>query len=659
MENSAFVPNPIPPPALVVFSQAGGLPEALRMQRPFNPQETKDLHVPFATAGFGIRHVDGYPGLPAHLLHHLQPRFLHPALDPHTPFGSGAFRPLGPASSDAKSFPSAFAPPSKCPDVEGGAGRHDTSPRRQPQPRQPPGPPAAHLSSIFSPSEERAFSEGPGLQTRRPPGAGSASPGGSSPQPAVKEESMEEDREAASPASEGTERSTPEEGRGFRLGPVFGPVVGRCAGPEPLGGLGALGLGLGFGPAYRLAAAASPAAAAAIAKGQRCLLFDQGKKKIQRDPSCCPACGITLRPGELESHYIQEVERLYKLSSVRRVRRDASRPAQPPATPPAAAAANRRDALAATEATPEGRWEGNPHILPAYAPMERFETYQRIKANRQGRLRIKNRKRKPDEATCPVCNERVHGSLEELNSHVEQCVRKHGSGVDEEENVDVEGDSEMFVEYEWTGQRRIRASALLVGGYAGVGMATTSSASRPGEEEEDLVVDGDDTATFGPAQFSEADVVMPSVDGGPREEKERHALREAVISPGGTANCVSASENDNTLGTADTVEESATEDDAAAPEASECHQKTPSPEEDSGGPLVEALKNRIRELEGETRSVAIKCLICMDVYKKPVISICCWHVHCEECWLHTLGAKKLCPQCNMITSPSDLRRIYL
>lgn len=23
-------------------------------------------------------------------------------------------------------------------------------------------------------------------------------------------------------------------------------------------------------------------------------------------------------------------------------------------------------------------------------------------------------------------------------------------------------------------------------------------------------------------------------------------------------------------------------------------------------------------------------------YKKPVISTVCWHVHCEECWLHTL-----------------------
>jgi len=53
-----------------------------------------------------------------------------------------------------------------------------------------------------------------------------------------------------------------------------------------------------------------------------------------------------------------------------------------------------------------------------------LQTYQRIKANRQGRLRIKNRKRKVDEATCPVCNERVQGSVEELNSHVEMCLRK-------------------------------------------------------------------------------------------------------------------------------------------------------------------------------------------------------------------------------------------
>ena len=63
---------------------------------------------------------------------------------------------------------------------------------------------------------------------------------------------------------------------------------------------------------------------------------------------------------------------------------------------------------------------------------------------------------------------------------------------------------------------------------AATGMATSSSRPSPVEEEADLVVDGDDSATYGPPQYSEADVVMTSADG-PREEKEREALREALI----------------------------------------------------------------------------------------------------------------------------------
>ncbi|EFN86972.1 hypothetical protein EAI_04421 [Harpegnathos saltator] len=104
MDNSAYVPNHLPPPSLVVFSQPGTLPEALRMQRPFNPQVTdsKDLQVPFSTAaslGYGLHHML-----------HLPPQFLHP-LDHRLPFGG--FRPL---------VPSAFAPPSKCLKVETGNG---------------------------------------------------------------------------------------------------------------------------------------------------------------------------------------------------------------------------------------------------------------------------------------------------------------------------------------------------------------------------------------------------------------------------------------------------------------------------------------------------------------------------------------------------------
>ena len=74
--------------------------------------------------------------------------------------------------------------------------------------------------------------------------------------------------------------------------------------------------------------------------------------------------------------------------------------------------------------------------------------------------------------------------------------------------------------------------------------------------------------------------------------------------------------------------------------------------------VIESLKTRIHQLEVASRS-APRCLICLEPYKTPVTSIVCWHVHCEQCWLQTLGSKKLCPQCQKITTPADLRRIYL
>ncbi|XP_064094934.1 E3 ubiquitin-protein ligase Rnf220-like [Macrobrachium nipponense] len=77
------------------------------------------------------------------------------------------------------------------------------------------------------------------------------------------------------------------------------------------------------------------------------------------------------------------------------------------------------------------------------------------------------------------------------------------------------------------------------------------------------------------------------------------------------------------------------------------------------GPTMEALRARVRELEEERLMGRYSCRVCHGDYDKPVVSISCWHVHCETCWLHALAAKKLCPQCSVITSTSDLRRVYL
>ncbi|EZA56003.1 hypothetical protein X777_03688 [Ooceraea biroi] len=218
MDNSAYVPNHLPPPSLVVFSQAGGLPEALRMQRPFNPQVTdsKDLQVPFSTAaslGYGLHHML-----------HLPPQFLHP-LDHRLPFGG--FRPL---------VPSAFAPPSKCLKVETGNGAVPgngglpslgslSSMSNMFSPTSLPGAGGGGVVSVSGAAAVAAAAaaaaagqEVGGPQS--PAGSASRSPtgtGGTGSVPNRGATPDEEDRDAnATPGSENTERSTPEEGRPYR-----------------------------------------------------------------------------------------------------------------------------------------------------------------------------------------------------------------------------------------------------------------------------------------------------------------------------------------------------------------------------------------------------------------------------------------------------------
>jgi len=146
--------------------------------------------------------------------------------------------------------------------------------------------------------------------------------------------------------------------------------------------------------------------------------------------------------------------------------------------------------------------------------------------------------------------------------------------------------------------------------------------------------------------------VIPCSADEPDEDHVRQALRGAVIS----------GENSPVGKNGPTREQSPedeTEDDPAETKVNKHNEDRDHHFREGNSDLViGSLKVRIKELE-KKKSEKIKCLICMEPYTNPLASISCWHVHCEECWLRTLGAKKLCPQCNMITSPSDLRRIYL
>lgn len=309
------------------------------------------------------------------------------------------------------------------------------------------------------------------------------------------------------------------------------------------------------------------------------------KRKQTELPTSCPVCSVTLRPTEVDGHFTAEIEKLQKITSTKH-------------------RANGKTTGASGSAVNGGENAGD----------KCWETYQKIKANRQNRQRAKARKRRAEEVVCPICNRETS---EDINLHVEMCLRRsEGNGGDSDENIDVEG----FEEYEWAGQSRVRVTSLLEGGVSNLGTSLSMA-----DEDEDLVVDGDDAQLYGSPQYFERDVILPGND------REQIALRRAVLESYGEK-----PEIKNVPEKMD-VEDTAKED-----------------------PVLEVLKKRIAELESrEQEKEAYKCLICMERYRTPVISVSCWHVHCEQCWLQTLGAKKLCPQCNMITSPADLRRIYM
>ncbi|XP_053549367.1 E3 ubiquitin-protein ligase RNF220 isoform X3 [Bombina bombina] len=293
-------------------------------------------------------------------------------------------------------------------------------------------------------------------------------------------------------------------------------------------------------------------------------------------------------------------------------------------------------------------------------PGGREETFLRVRANRQTRLNARigkmKRRKQDDGQVCPLCNRPLSGSEEEMSRHVELCLSKRETCMNEDDSVDIENEN-RFEEYEWCGQKRIRATTLLEGGFRGSGFIMCSSKENH-DSDADLDVDGDDTLEYGKAQYTEADVI-PCTGEEPGEAKEREALRGAVLNGGTPTSRISsefskwASDDMPSTSNGDNSKQDAAQKTC---KNSDIEKIT----EDSTVTTFDALKARIRELERQlSRGDRYKCLICMDSYTMPLTSIQCWHVHCEECWLRTLGAKKLCPQCNTITSPGDLRRVYL
>ncbi|GFS29928.1 e3 ubiquitin-protein ligase RNF220 [Nephila pilipes] len=313
---------------------------------------------------------------------------------------------------------------------------------------------------------------------------------------------------------------------------------------------------------------------------------------------CCPVCGITLRSPELESHFNHEVDKLSKIP------KNSKKPI-------------RDDSGIST-------------------------TYVQVKSNRENRLTAKVAKyasKAKKEVQCPVCNIRMVGSEEEINKHVALCFQ-NDENSDEHIVVDDDEDEYEFEEFEIGDETRIRTISLVPGGYRSL----QGQSAKRRHTDEDEEVDVDDTMAF--------DVILNKTL--EDDEEVRDQLRKSVlVDPNVRPHVLesrkwteieNSEEEDSKESSGISLQSASTENDDMQSEKQNHH-------------IISSLKEKIKDLEDQNKDV--KCLICMDPYTKPVVSTTCWHVHCEECWLMTMGMKKLCPQCNMIVFPTDLRRIYL
>jgi len=242
---------------------------------------------------------------------------------------------------------------------------------------------------------------------------------------------------------------------------------------------------------------------------------------------------------------------------------------------------------------------------------------------------------------CAVCNEFLETSNREISAkHLSKCFAKKSYELDLFSSSDEEEDT--VEEFSWAGQTRVRASSMLDSEYFQQEGRMTRLQMEDGDEE--LDVDGDQGETFGHQQFSEADIIPCTSDNS--NTKSQQKLREAVCHGSSSSSSTVSSVSNQWNNELEILEERNLDKILES-----CNGNREQ--------FIECLKSRIFKLEDKLDIDVAKCSICMGPYKNPVVSTNCWHVCCSECWMRTLGAKKLCPKCNNIVAPTQLRKVYL
>ncbi|XP_014266959.1 E3 ubiquitin-protein ligase RNF220 isoform X2 [Maylandia zebra] len=348
----------------------------------------------------------------------------------------------------------------------------------------------------------------------------------------------------------------------------------------------------------------------------------------------CPVCKAVLRPGELQEHMEQELAKLAQLQiSATPVQRDHFIRTPKPLS-------------LSLHIKREGSSPTSPPRPAEEAHSDRYQTFLRVRANRHTRLNV------DDLCWCRCYVKSAPLRPHSAGAHLDcaQAVRMGKLKRRKPEEAQ-EGSADLLaLEDDWNERRRIQMASI---GFKGAMLVSTTS-KECRDSDADLDVDGDDTLEYGRAQYTDTDVIPCSGE----SSKETAVNNSSSVPPESRVNLdFNKWSNDGSPSTSSGEKQ----DGSAAGLTQTCkNAEIEMLSEDSTLTTLDALKARIRDLEKQlSKGDRFKCLICMDTYTTPLTSIQCWHVHCEECWLRTLGAKKLCPQCNTITSPGDLRRVYL
>lgn len=114
------------------------------------------------------------------------------------------------------------------------------------------------------------------------------------------------------------------------------------------------------------------------------------QRKKNSEPISCPVCGVTVRPAEMEQHYAVEVDRLHKVYTAGKSSKRSSTSYQqsPKHHQNQVVAGCSAAAATGTAATSTAAAAAASAAEPIDAK-ECWNTYQRIKNNRQARLKVR------------------------------------------------------------------------------------------------------------------------------------------------------------------------------------------------------------------------------------------------------------------------------